>query len=219
MFCATLRKRPEWAAAVPILLRKETRDWKEKKLETHDVAMPMPAIGTIRGGGVFLRFILLSAPDLKQPETLQRIERLFYLEGGRRCAIVFLLSTDGNQDGLSAMGQLQMEIMEKFISIPILPLTSLDHLPARLEAFHGKLLTPNPCQARSVSAEAQTLLPYCSVNPPLPQQPTHVLSDINTSFSDLLDKVTTGQGQAILQDYAGDDVANRIIQFWTTEFS
>ncbi|KAH8905503.1 hypothetical protein BR93DRAFT_802212 [Coniochaeta sp. PMI_546] len=219
MFCTTLRKRPEWAAAVPILLRKQTRNWKEKKLETHDVALPMPAIGTIDSGGVFLRLMLLSALDLKQPDTQQRIERLFYLEGGRRCAIVFLLSPDGNENGLLALGRLQIEIMEKFLTIPILPLMSLDDLPAMLEAFHGELIIPKPYQTHSVGSEAQALLPYCSVNPPLPQHPTHVLSDINTSFSDLLDKVSTGQGQAILQDYAGDDVAKRIIQFWTTEFN
>lgn len=86
----------------------------EKKLETHDVAIPMPAVGTIDGGGVFLRFILLSALDLKQPETLQRIERLFYLDGGRRCAIVFLLlSADETEDGLSALGKLQIEYAPK----------------------------------------------------------------------------------------------------------
>lgn len=85
----------------------------EKKLETHDVAMPMPAVGTIDGGGVFLRFILLSVLDLKQPETLQRIERLFYLDGGRRCAIVFLLSADETDDGLSALGRLQIEYAPK----------------------------------------------------------------------------------------------------------
>lgn len=69
----------------------------------------MPGIGTIDSGGVFLRFILLSALDLKQPQTLQRIERLFCLEGGRRFAIVFLLSTSDNEDGLSALGRLQVE--------------------------------------------------------------------------------------------------------------
>lgn len=105
--------------------------------------------------------------------------------------------------------------MEKFISIPILPLTSLDDLPARLEAFRDKLLAPKPTQTRSASLEAKALLQHCSLNGPLPESQTDVLSDINTSFSDLLDKISTAQGQAILQDYV-PEVANRMIQFWTT---
>lgn len=138
MFCAGLRKRPEWAAVVPLLLKKEIRGWKgtsrlvfsaiprimlrsaaEKKLETHDIAMPMPGVGTIDGGGIFLRFILLSALDVKRPDTMQRIERLFYLEGGRRCALAFLLSTNGDEDGLSALGRLQVEYAR------LLPLDSI----------------------------------------------------------------------------------------------
>lgn len=71
--------------------------------------MPMPAVGSIGSSGGFLRFILLSALDVQQPETLQRIERLFYLEGGHRCAIIFLLSTSGNEDGLTAFAKLQIE--------------------------------------------------------------------------------------------------------------
>jgi hypothetical protein len=108
--------------------------------------------------------------------------------------------------------------MEKFISPPIIPITKLDELPARLEAFHSKLCAaPKPSPPSSVGFAAQALLPYCSVNPPLPQHPTHILSDINSSFSDLLDKVSTAQGREIMHDYAGD-VADRVIQFWTTEF-
>lgn len=108
-------------------------------------------------------------------------------------------------------------MMEKFISIPVLPVTSLEELPARLEDFYTKLCNARPTHSPSPKAEAQALLLYCSVQPPLPRHPTHILGDINSSFSDLLDKISTPQGQEILQDYAGE-VANRVIQFWTTEF-
>lgn len=110
--------------------------------------------------------------------------------------------------------------MDKLLTIPLLPLSTLDELPVRLEAFHSKLITAKSSPPRSAAVEAQALLPYCAVNPPLPERPTHILSDINTSFSDLLDKVSTAQGRAILQDYAGDaSAADRVIRFWTKEDS
>ncbi|KAJ9164913.1 hypothetical protein NKR19_g922 [Coniochaeta hoffmannii] len=218
MFCASLRKRREWAAAVPLLLKKEHRPWQEKKMETHDIAMPMSGNGTIDGGGVFLCLVLLSALDLKQPQTMERIERLFYLEVGRRCAIVFLLSTNDNDGGMSAFGRLQIEIMERFISIPILPLTSVDELPARLEAFRTELLNPRRSKLRYPGAEAKTLLQHSSLNGPLPELQTEKLTELNTNFGDLLDKMSTAQGQAIVQDYV-PDVADRVVRFWTTESS
>ncbi|KAB5580425.1 hypothetical protein GE09DRAFT_436503 [Coniochaeta sp. 2T2.1] len=222
MFCASLRKRPEWAAAVPIL-RKETRPWRETKLDTHDIAMPMPKddikVGVAGSKDSSIRFILLSAVDIDKPVTLQRLERLFYLDGGCRCAIVFLLSTnDGADDGPSAFGKLQIETLLKQITMPILPLASLDDLPMRLEYFYTKALVPKPAQpTRPPGVEAQEkLLPYCSGNPPLPEHATHVLSDINTDFRDLVDKISSEQGRAILHDYA-EDVVERVVNFWTRE--
>ena len=206
-------------------------------METHDIAMPMSGNGTIDGGGVFLRLVLLSALDLKQPQTMERIERLFYLEVGRRCPIVFLLSTNDNDGGMSAFGRLQIEyahrtsapwnelcakqrprIMERFISIPILPLTSVDELPARLEAFRTELLNPRRSKLRYPGAEAKTLLQHSSLNGPLPELQTEKLTELNTNFGDLLDKMSTAQGQAIVQDYV-PDVADRVVRFWTTESS
>jgi hypothetical protein len=258
MFCASLRKRPEWAAAIPFLLRKETRDWKgtscisacqethgalnssyrpEKRLSTHDLAMPLPGPATIDRGGVCLRFVLLSALDVKQPETMQRIERLYNFEGGRRCAIVFLLPTNDNECGVPALGWLQVEyannrrcrssslhvganellrIMEKFISIPILPLTSVSELPTTLEAFHHTLLPREPFTVVPAFRESRALLQHCSTHGPIPESQTLLLSDLNSSFSDLVDKTSDVQGRDILHDYV-PDVAERVIQFWTTE--
>ena len=190
-----------------------------------------------------LRFVLLSAVDIDKPATLQRLERLFYLDGGQRCAIVFLLTTsNGADDGLSAFGKLQIEyvhsnrphytlapffysfanrILLRQITMPILTLTSLNDLPARLEYFYIKALDPKSAAAeqptRPPGVEAQEkLLPYCSENAPLTEYATHVLSDINTDFRDLVDKISSDQGRAILHDYA-EDVMDRVINFWTRE--
>ena len=108
--------------------------------------------------------------------------------------------------------------MEKLIRIPVLPLTSVDELPARLEAFRAELLTPHPSQARWPGDEAKELLRHSSLNGPLPEYPTERLTELNTNFSDLLDKMSTAQGQAIVQDYV-PDVADGVVRFWTTESS
>lgn len=106
--------------------------------------------------------------------------------------------------------------MEKSISIPILPLTSLDDLPARLESFRDKLLALKPSPSPILGLDAKALLQHCSPTGPLPEVHTRVLTGLNTSFSDLLDKLSTSQGQAIVQDYA-PEVSDSVIRFWTTE--
>lgn len=120
-FSTTLRSRPEWAPAIPILLQRQHRDWKESKPEVHDIALPVPGLGTISSGGL-LRFLLLSAVDILpayQAKTLQRIERLSYQDGGRRCAIIFLLSNNpAGEDGMTAFANLQIMLVS--LSTPLL---------------------------------------------------------------------------------------------------
>ena len=64
---------------------------------------------TADNGTAVLRLVLLSARGLQETDTLERIDRLFHQEGGRGCAIVFLLATNDNHDGMGALGRLQIE--------------------------------------------------------------------------------------------------------------
>jgi hypothetical protein len=106
--------------------------------------------------------------------------------------------------------------MERFISIPILPLTAAEDLPATLETFHKKLVTPKVPEVRSPLLESKALLQHCSLGGPLLDLETNMLSDLNTGFSDLVVKMTTLEGQEILRDYIPEH-ADRVIQFWATE--
>ncbi|RKU40235.1 hypothetical protein DL546_000381 [Coniochaeta pulveracea] len=220
-FSTTLRSRPEWASVIPILLQRQHRDWKESKPEVHDIAIPIPGVGTIASDG-HLRFLFLSAVDIipsNQAKTLQRIERLSYQDGGHRCAIIFLLSVNPTiDDGMTAFASLQILLLTSTLTIPILPLPAIAGLPALLEEFHSKLTSPisiNPFQLSDQKAklEAQQLLPYTGLNPPLPNRAVNVLGDINNSLGDLVDKVSTPQGRGILADYL-DGVEGRVVGFW-----
>jgi hypothetical protein len=241
-FSTTLRSRPEWASAIPILLQRHHRDWKESKPEVHDIALPIPGLGTISSGSL-LRFLLLSAVDImpaNQAKTFQRTERLSYQDGGRRCAIIFLLSANpAGEDGMTAFANLQIllaslhsptsispspqliaeRLLTSNLTVPILPLPTIAGLPTLLEEYHRKLTSPTSTGTTQLSdqkakLEAQQLLPYAGLNPPLPSKAINVLGDINTSLGDLVEKVSTPQGQGILADYL-DGVEGRVVGFWT----
>lgn len=102
-------------------------------------------------------------------------------------------------------------MMNKF-AMPIIPLTSVVDLPDTLLSFASRLTTTKPSLPCAPGSTPQALLPHCAVGPPLSPHAINVLSDINSSFSDLLDKATKPEGQIILQDYVGAD-AERVIRF------
>jgi hypothetical protein len=64
----------------------------ECKLGTHDVVIPTSK--TPDGCEILFRFVLLSALDMEKEDTWQRMERLYHLDGGSNCAVVFLLQTE-----------------------------------------------------------------------------------------------------------------------------
>lgn len=103
-------------------------------------------------------------------------------------------------------------MMDKF-AMPIIPLTSAAELPATLLSFSTRLTTTKPPAPFSTASAPQALLPHCAVGSPLSPHATNVLSDINSCYSDLVDKSAKPEGQMILQDYVGED-AERIIRFW-----
>lgn len=116
MFCASLRRRPSYASALPALiatdglkLRGELHRlpvWRthndslrtENRLETHDLAIPLHAsLNTNICNTEATRElrVLLLAPSCTQeltlPNTLERVHRFASLTGGQDLAIVFLL--------------------------------------------------------------------------------------------------------------------------------
>lgn len=123
MFCTTLRKRPEWSHLIPLLSQNQTPRWQgesiytgcpssinndtERLLETHDIALPSkrPA-----GQPDFFRIALLSASDMQSKEsTMDRLERLSNLTGGKDVGVVFLLASSPRVNGMIAYMQLQIE--------------------------------------------------------------------------------------------------------------
>ena len=106
--------------------------------------------------------------------------------------------------------------MDKF-DMPLLPLSSIQALPATLQAFQAQLNTP--ClPPRPQQAVLHDLLSCSSLNPHPVEHNLNILSDITHDFKDLADKVATKEGRALLQEYLGADAKN-IIDFWMFEYS
>lgn len=119
MFCTTLRRRPEFAPILPSLTSSQSPKWqgtstlnlkiidktncyKEKSLDSYDIALPLPRGNTKPD---LYRLLLLSESDI---EPISRIERLCHITGGRQIGVVFLLKeqfTKGN--GMMAYLNLQ----------------------------------------------------------------------------------------------------------------
>ncbi|KAJ9157958.1 hypothetical protein NKR23_g511 [Pleurostoma richardsiae] len=219
MFCASLRKRRDWAPAIPVFLKGEERKWQERLLTTHDVAVPLSNRSQQSPQELF-RFVVLSASDLASPsETEQRIDRLYNLTGGSNVGLVFLLGEGGDMSGFM---QLQLSILTKF-HIPLIPVQAATALPKTINAFQQQLivsLSGAPRHAATAAQPAVTrLLPYCALGSRLGEHAVNVLSDTNSGFCDLVTKAGSEDGNAELVHWLGADVAKRAIQFWTHEYT
>ena len=101
--------------------------------------------------------------------------------------------------------------------MPVLPLTSVRELPNILQSFRNRTAKTESLPRRpAVAWVAKHLLPHCTLGHPLPTHTVRILSDINSSLSDLLDKTIKPEGQAMLTDYIGTE-AEHIIQFWASK--
>lgn len=99
-------------------------------------------------------------------------------------------------------------------TMPVIPLTSADDLQGTLLTFNTRIGTARPPPlACTLTSAPSSLLRHCVIGEPLSSHASNVLSDINSCFSDLLDKTVQPEGQMMLHDYVGED-ANRVIQFW-----
>ncbi|KAH8788709.1 hypothetical protein F5883DRAFT_635577 [Diaporthe sp. PMI_573] len=216
MFCTSLRRRREWAPVVTRLLQNRDPKFRESKLDTHDVNLPLPSPDA--PGTRYLRFLLLSLADHDPTARRKRIERLENQSGGGDAAIIWLLGEGGDE---CSYLQFQIELGEGF-EIPLLPLRSTDDLPDALHKFHRSFLQGNSTQqtsTRSQGMEAvQSLLPYSGMSPPLCQHTTNILTDLTMGFAHLANVASTETGQLELAEYLGQEEAQRAIAFWTQEY-
>ncbi|PSR92074.1 hypothetical protein BD289DRAFT_188934 [Coniella lustricola] len=216
MFCTTLRKRKQWAPAVPGLLQFDKMRFRESKLDTHDVNLPLPSISP---GQRYLRFVLLSNTDGDSAYKHQRVERLYHLSAGSDTAIIWLFGDNG--DGPLSYAQFQIELTDKF-DIPLVPLQSIEDLPLVLSRFHraflkADLFTRQTRAQPTSTGPIEALLPYSTVSPPLSEHKVHILSDVTVSFADLVNMVSSKEGRAEVARYLEQGDADRIIEFWSRE--
>ncbi|KAI1107518.1 hypothetical protein F4804DRAFT_329250 [Jackrogersella minutella] len=234
LICYSLRKRPDWAPVAPAVLQSKNPRWKgttntvvryflifygiilsavvETKLDTHDAALPLPG-----SSGQFqrvLRVIFLSTSDVSTEECRSRVQRLSHMNGGQDTAIVFLLKQEKDQaDPISAFMTLQLDLGE--FEMPVIPVNSVQDVPASLMAFHRQISISNA--PRKMASPAQTLLPYCSDRPCLPEHAVNVLTDITYGVRDLLDTMSTPAGQTKIFEFLGSD-SESAISFWVKEY-
>ena len=101
--------------------------------------------------------------------------------------------------------------MEKF-DIPITPITSLQTIPEVLQGFEASLADSDLMMPPPIPV-AHALLPYCAITKPLSEHTTHVLTDITSSFRDLVDKLSTDEGREVIGNYIDPASAERMLSF------
>ncbi|KAI1649741.1 uncharacterized protein F4817DRAFT_313465 [Daldinia loculata] len=214
LVCYSLRKRPVWASLAEALLQggNSTR-WKEAKLDTHDVALPLPNPGATPQR--ILRALLLSPPDVGKIESRTRIQRLFHLNGGQDIAIVFLLQKgQGQESPMTALMTLQLDLVDEF-EIPIILVNSVQDVSINLMAFHRQISISNG--SRRTANPVQTLLPYCSDGQLLSEHAVNVLTDLTSNFRDFVGAASTQAGQMKMAEFLGSD-SQGIASFWANEY-
>lgn len=109
MFCSSLRGRIEWNKVPATLLAMEFPKWRERVLDTYDMALPINMQIGSSGSTEFFHFLLLSSFDLKDSDKVStRTQRLFYSQGGKNIGIIFLLNEQGQEEnGPKALMTLQ----------------------------------------------------------------------------------------------------------------
>lgn len=197
--------------------------------------LPLPST---HPGQRYLRFVLLSTADGDSGYRHQRVDRLYHLSAGSDAAIIWLLDDGG---GGSSFAQFQIECVPPLPAasvsntdayderladesdMPLIPLQSIEDLPATLSRFHraflkAELSTRHPRAQASGTGPVQTLLPYCAVLPPLSEHKVHVLSDVTVGLADLANMVNSREGRAEIARYLEQKDADRIIGFWSREY-
>ncbi|KAK8089799.1 hypothetical protein PG997_004760 [Apiospora hydei] len=169
-----------------------------------------------------LRAILLCPQEVGSDAARQRIEWLYHLDGGQHAVIVFFMKQTRSGSVAASLMKLQLERANKRtrlmngLEMPIVPVSSIDAVPATLLAFHRQLATAGG--GKQALPASRSLLPYCSGAENLSEHSTNILSDVTTGMKDLSEKATRARGKEELIGHLGEAEAERAISFWNDEF-
>ncbi|KAI0863320.1 hypothetical protein F4860DRAFT_512138 [Xylaria cubensis] len=202
LICTSLRKRLDWAGLAPLLLRS-----KKTQIDTHDVAIPLNCERVFRG-------IFISPRDVASAKTLNRIERLYNLNGGQDSGLIFLLNDeDGQHNATIAFMTLQLQLVGSW-ELPVIPVPSVAMVEASLATLRHQLMTT----CRKPPGPASRLLPFCSDREPLANHSVNVLTDVTSDFKDLLNKLSSDPvSESEIALLLGPD-AEKLKSFWTDEY-
>ncbi|KAI0486424.1 hypothetical protein F4859DRAFT_369790 [Xylaria cf. heliscus] len=209
LICTSLRKRLDWAGLPSSLLRSNSScgKWKETQIDTHDVAIPLDSQRVFRA-------ILISPRDVASTESLNRMERLYNLNGGQDSGIIFLLKDDGPQQSAThTLMTLQLQLAGNW-QLPIIPVESMAAVEPSLATLRHQLMTAS----RKPPGPASSLLPFCSDREPLANHTINVLTDVTSDFRDLLDKLSSKSSfGSEIAPLLGPD-ADKLKNFWAEEY-
>ncbi|KAI0553770.1 hypothetical protein F4679DRAFT_435677 [Xylaria curta] len=208
LICTSLRKRHDWAGLAPLLLKSKSScgKWKETQIDTHDAAI------SLSSGRVF-RVIFISPRDVAVTESLNRIERLYNLNGGQDSGLIFLLNDEDGYNATHALMTLQLQLVGNW-ELPVIPVPSVATVEGSLATLRHQLMTTS----RKPPGPASRLLPFCSDREPLANHSVNVLTAVTSDFRDLIDKLLSDpvfepEGALLL----GPD-AEKLKSFWIDEY-
>ncbi|KAL5336859.1 hypothetical protein BJX70DRAFT_261863 [Aspergillus crustosus] len=138
-------------------------------------------------------------------------------------AIAFLLSEDAftsasGKSTLNGLLGLQVLQFENLVShLPVIPVPDAPSFISSIEEYMANF-ADMPINGPSLSDTVALLAPTTSDYPnSLCQQTTNVLSDLFPSFRALSQKTRTREGQELLVDNLGEDMAGNIVKFWNED--
>jgi len=107
--------------------------------------------------------------------------------------------------------------------MPVITLFTVSALQDTLIAFQRNLFKTRAARSTLLTNSVESLLPYCSTNPPIPEHSRHVLSDIYHSLPGLAQAATTQDGRQGLRQWLSDassppEVIDEMLGFWEEEF-
>lgn len=174
----------------------------ENDLATHDIAL---YVGPKTGHNTRqLRVLLLSPSTVsehKLERTVERIQHLAHLTGAQDIAIAFLVSPPAGAqfasartlvgpaehhgtNGMLAYCKLQAELISHTdLNVPILPLPTLEALPAFLQSQLAAIA--GPIRVQPPVTTPFHLLQHCTAAPPLRRDTAFLLSDTFENVKDL----------------------------------
>jgi hypothetical protein len=110
---------------------------------------------------------------------------------------------------------IEFESLVGGFEMPVLPVNSICTIESHLVAFHRQLSTNGGAQ--KIPNPTQNVLPYCSSTHRLSEHAVNVLTDLTSTFRDMLDMIANPTGRAKIEKYL-DQEADAAITFWQEEY-